>query len=246
MSLIRMTLQSWVELTFLIGITGSILLGAFRPELRPLSRSIATLLFLVWGMLAMRGWLTATVEHRFLLMLDSKLEEGKIGIPVSVSLSSRGGFICQNPIDVRLVIEDITPPNGVPTTEMHEGRKKFADAFKELDVIWFGSKEFPFKRGGLLPREPQAGYVGVKNGFCKGKSNIVFTTPGEHEIHVRTVRTDNRENISRVKKEDVQDSVIHVSPPEVVQEIRIGNLTYGLSLLVLALSIWQVLGEVWK
>ena len=49
-----------------------------------------------------------------------------------------------------------------------------------------------------------------------------------------------------LKEENITGSTMHISPPEVLIQIKNNNIAYCLSLLVLSIGLLQILNIVWK
>ena len=81
---------------------------------------------------------------------------------------------------------------------------------------------------------------------CLGESKIEFTSPGRYGVNFLYRKKGGEMETDRIKQEDIPPSFIHVSPPEVLHNIRLGNVTYGLALFVAGFGLFSLLNAIWQ
>ncbi|MBL7083909.1 MAG: hypothetical protein ISS41_09825 [Candidatus Aminicenantes bacterium] len=219
-----------------------VLLGIFYSGLRPTIESAILIPIYSWGILALFGLLTPNVKHRFTIGFGFDPARNIDGYPILISLISKGGFICHNPIIAKAEVSDITPPEG--KGKVHEAKKLFKKNFEEFNIVWFSSQSLE-KKGGVLKDQPEAGGIKMAIEKCSGKSKIVFTSSGEYGVDLMFKPKGGRFQSLKINKKNIPQSFIKISPPENLHQIRIGNITYGLALFVLGFGLYNLLSTIW-
>lgn len=215
----------------LIGIVAGIYFSAYRAHLR----LGIVLLLIVWGLFAALGFLNAEVRHEFIVPIDSDPEKSIVGFPTVISMSSKGGFIANNEVRVTAVVSDINNM-GIP--------KKFAERYRKFSIMWPDSDRLPINRKGMIS-SPEAGYVEIDSKTGKGKARIMFTKPGTFDITAIYEFANGKPGGWGDEAGKGGDREISISPPETTLMIRNANMTYCLSLFVLAIMLFEILSGVW-
>jgi len=215
-------------------------LGFFCPDSRPTIKSVISIPIYCWAILALFGFLTPNVKHSFTMYFGGDPSQKK-GYPITISFSSKGGFISQNPINVKAEVVDIKPPED----DADEGKERFTEDFDQFHILWIESQSCIKRKGAFLTEQPEAGAILMDIEKCSGESKIEFTSPGKHGIMLMHQKKGGEMQSSKIDHKDIPKSFIHVSPPEVLHNIRLGNITYGLALFVAGFGLFSLLSAIW-
>ena len=106
----KIIVPSFVEIVLLIIVVLIIVFGALNPPYREISILCILVTIYYWAFLVFFGLLTPYVSHKFNLAFDINPKDNRLGYPITVSLESKGGFICNHPIVVKAQIIDVATP----------------------------------------------------------------------------------------------------------------------------------------
>lgn len=231
---------SLIEIILFCVVVVLLVLGILWSDLRTTIKSIVLIPIYSWAILALFGVLTRSVKHSFTIYWGGNPQQ-KNGFPLIVRFSSKGGFICQNPINVKADVVDIV----YSKDDVDEGKKRFKNNFDEFSIFWLGSQSCIRKTSKLFTEQPETGGILIDIQKCSGESEIEFTSPGGYGVNLMHRKKGGKMKIDRIKQEDIPPSFIHVSPPEALHNIRLGNITYGLALFIAGLGLFSLLNEIW-
>ena len=232
---------SLIEIILFCVVVFLLVLGILWSDLRTTIKSTVLIPIYSWAILALFGVLTRSVKHSFNVYWGGNPRQ-KNGYPLIIRFSSRGGFICQNPINVEAEVVDIVHSKD----NVDEGKKRFKNNFDEFSIFWLGSQSCIRKKGTFFTEQPETGAILIDIQKCSGKSEIEFTSPGGYGVNFMYRKKGGEIKIDRIKQEDLPLSFIHVSPPEVLHNIRLGNVTYGLALFVAGFGLFSLLNAIWQ
>ena len=232
---------SLMEIILFCVIVVLLVLGILWSDLRTAIKSVILIPVYSWAILAIFGVLTRNVKHSFTIYWGGNPQQ-KNGFPLIVRFSSRGGFICQNPINVKAEVVDIVQSKD----NVDEGKKRFKNNFDEFSIFWLGSQSCIRKKSKLFTEQPETGAILIDIQKCSGESEIEFTSPGGYGVNYMNRTKVGEMKIDSIKQEYIPLSFIHVSPPEVLHNIRLGNVTYGLALFVAGFGLFSLLNAIWQ
>jgi len=153
--------------------------------------------------------------------------------------TAKGGFIANQPIEINARIYNV---KGIKALEY------FGKEYDSFDVIWQDSEMYPIQIGNISPI-PLTGSVSISSNTCNGKSKVIFKLPGSYRFNIIYHRTgESTDSHYKPQDNDGGDFVktIYVSPPEVFSQIKGNNITRGLSLFVLSITLFNFLTATWK
>ncbi|MFH1678900.1 MAG: hypothetical protein ABH914_04715 [Candidatus Omnitrophota bacterium] len=227
----------FVEIVFLGIIIFVLIFGANSPVYAEISKTIILFTMCYWAILVSLGMLTPHVRHRFNLAFDFNPKDNKLGYPIQVSCESKGGFICGHPIVVKAEVFNIGTPK--EKGKLHDIKRLFKDNFKEFSIVWPSAEPYKPKKGMAAA---DAGKVELDMKKCSGKSGIIFTSPGRHTCRLN-YQTTGGVPVSSValNEEDSLKAFLYISPPEILYQIRVINIIYSLSLIILSFLLRSIL-----
>lgn len=173
-----------------------------------------------WALLAIMGFFIPRITHSFVF---SKTKD----IPIVLKVSSKGGFVAGQRINISAKIVNL------PT---EDSKQKFRDNFEEFDLVYFRSVAFPIQDAKFLEGEPSCGGAVLNMKTCKGKATIVFNRPG---VFFPTILYKNKSDgtLGKTMFEGDNDIALLVSPTENYVQFRFFSITYGLTLLILLVTL---------
>jgi len=173
-----------------------------------------------WALLAIMGFFIPKITHSFVF---SKTKD----IPIVLKVSSKGGFIAAQRIDISAKIVNL--PN-------EDSKQKFRNNFEEFDIVYFKSVAYPIQKTKFLEGEPSCGGVSINMKTCKGNATIAYNKPG---MDFPTVLYKNKSDgtFGKTIFEGDSEMALMVSPAENYIQCRFFSITYGLTLLILLVTL---------
>ena len=240
----KIIIPSFVEITLLVIVVLFLIFGVLNPFYREISKLCILITIYYWALLVLFGLLTPYIKHKFNLAFDINPEDNRLGYPIAISLESKGGFICNHPIVVKAEIIDIGTPQERGQT--YKTKQLFKENFQEFSVIWSSAKSYQREKSSSLKDRLDIGGVELNMKKCSGKSSIIFTSPGKQCCRLMYKTADGVPvTCPPPKEEDLPYAFLYVSPPEILYQIRTGNIIYGLLLIILSFWLWSILGKIW-
>lgn len=209
------------EILFIIIIISLFPISYYFPIFKPSLKELLVIIMLLWSALALFGFLTPSVYHLLSFGQGDFRNKPDDTFMVYIFMITSGGFICHNPIDLYAYIR-------VMDFKMNKFKKYSPPKdLNEVSILFEGSFNVKKKtEGGGIK-------IDLKKGF--GKGTILYTSPGSHDLLF--FHNNSWRNLSDVKLPLHGDYSVKISPPETIHPIRLGNISYGLSIIVLCIAI---------
>lgn len=205
-----------------------------------LNSKLIIFLFVIWAMLGFFGFFVPSCKFFYTFSAPgSENIPPDFGIPISMTLSSEGGFIANRKIKVKIKVMDLTDNNG----KVVKSKKDFLNLYDEFSVIYFNSIRIPLRIGGFINSQPEAGGVFLidkNNKFLEAESHVLFNSIGDYyaTIIYRKVN-DSSPHFQKMENENFIDSQLCVSPAENYVSIRNYSVMYALTVIMLLLTLIQ-------
>ncbi|HRY82924.1 MAG TPA: hypothetical protein P5232_04490 [Candidatus Moranbacteria bacterium] len=197
-------------------------------------------LFLIWAIFGFFGFFITSCK--FFYTFSAPGSENiplDFGIPISMTLSSKGGFIANRKIKIKIEVMDLTDNNG----KVIKRKEDFLNLYDEFQIVYFNSIKIPLKIGGFINNQPEAGGVCLidKNKkFLKAESDILFNSIGDYygTILYKKVNDSNPHH-QKMENKNFMDSQLCISPAENYVSIRNYSVMYALTVIILLLTLIQ-------
>jgi len=240
----KLIIPSFIEIMLLVIIIAILVFATFNPVYRDIAKIGILITICYWALLVIFGLLIPCMRHRFSLAFDFNPKENRLGYPITVSLESRGGFICGNPIIVKSQVIDTAAFK--EKGAVAETRRLFRENFVEFSVLWPSSKPYKNKKKFASEDKPEIGAVRLNIKKCSGSSAIVFTSAGRQNCClVYKTKMGMPVTTAPLTEEDTPAAFLQISPAETLYQLRIINILYGLTLLIVSFLLWNMLGLLW-
>ncbi|MFC1592517.1 hypothetical protein ACFL4C_00685 [Candidatus Omnitrophota bacterium] len=232
----KIIMTGFVESALSVIIVAILVFGVFNPVYRDIAKICVLITLFYWTALVLFGLLIPYVRHSFSLAFDFNPKENRLGYPIVVSFESRGGFICGNPITVKARVIDAGTDK--EKGALSETRKLFRENFSEFSVLWPASRLYnDIKQGSQGP-----GSVKLNMKKCAGTSAIAFTAPGKQSCcFMYKTKSGTPTSSSPISEEETPNAFIHISAPETIYQLRVMNMVYSLSLVIISLLFLKAL-----
>ncbi|MFA6160499.1 MAG: hypothetical protein WC678_05485 [Parcubacteria group bacterium] len=197
-------------------------------------------LFLIWATFGFFGFFITSCK--FFYTFSAPGSENiplDFGIPISMTLSSRGGFIANRKIKIKIEVMDLTDNNG----KIIRKKEDFLNLYDEFQIVYFNSVRIPLRMGGFINNQPESGGVCLidkKNRLLKSESHILFNSIGDYYGTILYKKNgDQNSHHQEMKNENFIYSQLCVSPAENYVSIRNYSVMYALTVIILLLTFIQ-------
>ncbi len=222
-----------LELTLLFAVVILLFWHNYICHIEHLRRYIVFILS-SWSFFAFIGLFVPNANETFTFGITTdSTPEGHPGVPLKMQLSSSGGFIAGKRISMDLQVLNLDSNNNT--------KQIFRDSISELSVVYFSSISVPFDKGKYLEGTPEAGGVSIDMKTLKGKSDVIFNSPGEYNyVVILKHKKSGQQQVIKNGENNVISSKIHISSHSTYVSIRNYSISYSFTIIIIILTLIQL------